>query len=176
MSAADDTSRNGPQIEEFRLHNRLRDKLEIEHRGKHVEGQIDPEAIEQADELIAERCAEECQEKLDEQLIVLKNLWDEMKDMPDSGARDELAEQVFTAAHEIKDIGSMCEYPVAAHFGESLRDFIGHTDLKLAAQRVIIQAHVDVLNMAIKKNLRDLNSPAAEELKKMLAVAISQYS
>lgn len=174
MSATDD--KKGPRVEKYELHNRLRDKLAIEQRGEHVEGQIDPAAIEEADEIIARRCAEECQENMVAQMEQLKSLWDEMKDMPDSGARDELAQQVVTTAHEVKDIGAMCDYPLAAHFGESLRDFVSHTDLKLAAQRVIIQAHVDVLNIAIKENLRETDSPAAEELKRMLKVAVDQYS
>lgn len=175
MSAPDDKNGSGPGVEKFELKNRLKDKLEIDHRSKNVEGQIDPAAVEEADQLIADMCANS-HDNLTEQLTLLKEYWDEMKDMPDSGERDGVAQHVFTVAHEIKDIGAMCGYQLAAYFGESLRDFIGQTDLKLEAQRVIIQAHVDVLNIAIKKDIREDDSPAAEELKRMLKLAIDQYS
>lgn len=175
MSEPDDKDKNGPDVEKFELKNRLKEKLDMDHRGKHVEGQIAPDAVEEADRLIADMCANS-HENLSEQLALLKEHWDEMKDMPDSGERDGVAQQVFTVAHEIKDIGAMCGYQLAAYFGESLRDFIGQTDLKLEAQRVIIQAHVDVLNIAIKKDIREDDSPAAEELKRMLKLAIDQYS
>jgi len=175
MSAPDDEKPKGPKVELFKLPNRLREKLALDQRSEHVQGQIDPAAIEEADAIIAELCAN-CQETFEAHLATLKGLWDEMKDMPDSGARDELSQQVFTTAHEIKDLGAMCGYPLAAYFGESLRDFVGQTDLKLAAQRVIIQAHVDVLKIAITQGLREDDSPQAQELQKMLKIAIDQYS
>ena len=162
------------KVRVFRLANRLRNKLGIRAQNDHP-GHIDPEAIKEADKLIADRCAE-CPVTIKAYLDELAAQWRGMRDMPQSPERDQIAQKVFTTAHEIKDIGSMCGYGLPAYFAESLRDFVAKTELELEAQRVIIQAHVDALQVVIKKDIRDIDAPEAAELKKMVKVAIDKYS
>ena len=69
----------------------------------------------------------------------------------------------------------MCGYGLIAYFAESLRDYIARTDLNLKAQVVIIQAHLDAMQMCHRKGFRTDAGPEAEELKKMVKMAIDKY-
>lgn len=165
------------KIKLYERPNVLRDKLGIQAAElKDKEGHIDPDSIEEADKLIAELC-ESCSETIAEHLVVLTECWQEMREIAEqTPRREELSVKIFTLAHEIKDVGSMCGYELAAYFGESLRDYIAQTELSLDAQRVIIQAHVDAMNVVSKQGMKDEGGPAADELKKMVKIAIEKYS
>jgi uncharacterized protein YjaZ len=109
-------------------------------------------------------------------LMQLDALWAEMRDMQDNEKRDELSKQIFTVSHEIKDIGSMCGYELIAYFAESLRDYISLAEPSLKAQRVIVQAHIDAMNVTHKRGIKSDGGPIADELKGMVRVAIEKYS
>lgn len=138
------------------------------------EGEIAPDKIAECDALIDEMCAT-CPQTIGGHLEEITILWGAMRDMPQSNERQTLSDQIFMLAHEIKDIASLCGYSLCAHFAESLRDYISEVSLNLSGQRVIIQAHVDALHVVHKKNLKEDGGPAAEELKKMVKVAIEKY-
>ena len=161
-------------VQVFRLTNRLKKKLGLQVQTNEP-GYIDPEAIAQADQLIEKLCAE-CPNTIAGHLENLSKLWESMRDMPRSQARDDIAAKMFTIAHEIKDLGAMCGYTLSAYFAESLRDYVAKTELKLEAQRVIIQAHVDALQVVQKHKLQDEAGSAAAELKEMVKIAIQKYS
>ena len=154
--------------------NPLRDKLGL-LPSDDLEGQIDPEAIRQADALIEELC-QECSDKIAKHLEEMEKLWADMKDMDDTPKRTKLSEQIFVHAHEIKNWGAMCSYPLSAFFAESLRDYIHGTKLSIEAQRVIIQAHIDALHVVSKQGLRDEEEPLALELKEQVKIAVEKYS
>lgn len=159
----------------FKIKNSLKGKLGMEPRRGDEPGHIDPEAIAEADKIIEKLC-EECPSTIAAHLEDIQKFWVEMRDMPLSPEREDLAQKIFITSHEIKDLGSLCGYMLAAYFAESLRDFIGQTEMKLEAQRVIIQAHVDALQVVIKHGLNDEDDAAANELKTMVKIAVDKYS
>lgn len=161
------------EIQVYNRINRLKAKVGKDVNDKE-EGFIDPKAIEEAEGMIAALCAE-CPNAIGGYLSELSKLWNEMKDIPQSQERQNISEVMFTLAHEIKDLGSMCGYDLTAHFAESLRDYIQQTELNLDAQRVIIQAHLDAMQLAFKEGEEEADSPKAEELKKLVKVAIDKY-
>lgn len=175
MSKPTGEEKGGIKVKMFQLTNRLRAKLGMDFQHDDKIGEIPEEAIAEADKLIDRLCAE-CPQTMKGLLEGVVAQWEEMKDLPRSEERDEYAQKIFTLAHEIKDISAMCGYELAAYFSESLRDYIAKTELKLNAQRVIIQAHVDALQVVIKQGMDDVNDPAAQELKEMVKVAIGKYS
>jgi chemotaxis protein histidine kinase CheA len=168
-----DKKTGGIKVEIFRLANSLKDKLGTGPQTNET-GFIAPEAIAEADRLILELC-KECPVTLNSYLDEISALWRDMRELPASPAREEIAQKIFTLAHEIKDVGSMCGFNLAAYFAESLRDYIARTELSLEAQRVIIQAHVDALFVVLKKGMREEDGAQAEELKKMVKVAVDKY-
>lgn len=161
------------KVEMFKMSNRLRMKIGCDPKAEE-EGFLDPEALEEADALIEDLC-KECPAAIAGHLETLADLWGRMRDMGDGPERSELAREIFTVSHEIKDFGAMCGYDLVAHFAESLRDYIGQTELNLTAQRVIIQAHLDAMQTVHRAGLKDNAGPVAEELKKAVKIAIDKY-
>jgi chemotaxis protein histidine kinase CheA len=152
--------------------NRL--KIKVAGSAEAAPGMIPEDAIRQADEFIEKMC-EECPKFINQAVDRLVETWGQMKDMEPSAERQELADHVFSQAHEVKDIGGMCGYVLVSEFGESLRDYIRETELSLDAQRVIVQAHVDVMKIAAKELIKDDGGPLAKELKESLKEAIARY-
>ena len=138
------------------------------------DGFIDEDKIKAADALIADLC-EGSKEKIEEQLDILTELWKTIQAMPDNAARKDKTQEIFTIAHEIKDIGSLCGYNLIAHFAESLRDYISETRMNLKNQRIIIQAHIDAMSTVLKTGISDDGHPVAEELKQKVKIAIEKY-
>lgn len=174
MAARNDAKGSGMKVEMFKLANRLKSKLGMRIPGDDP-GFLDPKAIAEADKLIAALCAAG-PETIAAQLEKLSSLWLAMREMPESPERAKISQQIFTVAHEIKDIGSMCGYELIAYFAESLRDYIGETKLSIEAQRVIIQAHMDAIQLINRRGITSDEIPEAEELKKMVRIAIAKYS
>lgn len=156
------------------VHNILKNKLGI-RRPSEEPGFIEEDRIRKADALIEQMCVIG-HETLGEQIATLVELWNEIQKMPENEERAEKTKEIFTVAHEIKDISSLCGYGLASHFGESLRDYISKTTLNLNNQRIIIQAHIDALNTVHKNDLGDDGGPIADELKKKVKIAIEKYS
>lgn len=162
-----------PVIKVYKRHNRLKDKLGIRVPTNEL-GEIEEAKIVEADEIIKDLC-KDCLDNIGQNLEGLIAVWQEMQSMAVSTERDEKEQELFTLAHEIKDIASLCHYSLAAYFAESLRDYIAETTYDLKNQRIIIQAHIDALKVVHKNKIKDDAGQAAEELKKMVKVAISKY-
>ena len=166
---------NAPKkIKVYNLINNLKRKLGRDPDAK-SKGFIAPEAIADADKIIEVLCRN-CPQTIAGQLEALDKVWDRMKVLPESEERKKCAEEIFTIAHEIKDISAMCGYTLAAYFGESLRDYIELTNLSMKAQQVIVQAHIDAMQTTHKKGLKDDGGPLAEELKRLVKIAVEKYS
>ena len=162
-----------PVVQVYKSRNKLKDKLGVRAPSDEP-GELAEESIAEADAIIEDLC-KNCLDNIGQNLESLIRVWDEMQSMVMSEARDEKEQELFTFAHEIKDIASLCGYSLAAHFAESLRDYIAETTYDLKNQRVIVQAHVDALRVVHKNKIKDDAGPAAEELKAMVKVAISKY-
>ena len=154
--------------------NPLKNKLGI-RIPTNEDGHLAPDDIQEADKLIAKMCVG-CEDTIAQQLKHISTIWDDMQKAENADLRNEKSKEIFTCAHEIKDIGALCGYTLAAHFAESLRDYISETALNLKNQRIIIQAHVDAMNAVHKGKLKEDGGPIADELKKMVKIAIEKYN
>lgn len=161
------------KIHIFHLTNRLLRKLGIEEQSK-KRGFIAEASIAEADRMI-EKMRDKCPDVISEYWHDLMQLWEEMKTLTKGEERDRLAGQIFTMAHEIKDMATLGGMDLVAYFAESLRDFIDQTELNMKAQRVIIQAHIDAIQVIMTNNIQDGESAEAEELKGMVKIAIEKY-
>lgn len=173
MPSNSDNTKNSAKIQLLKFSNRLKARLGFSAK-EETDGFIDPKAIAEADQLIEAMCID-CPGTLGNHLKEVSTIWDKMKTMHGTAERADMSRQVFTLAHEIKDVASLCKYELLAHFAESLRDYIGLTDLNIDAQVVIIQAHLDAMNIAHKSEFKEQFSPEAEELKRMVRKAIDKY-
>jgi chemotaxis protein histidine kinase CheA len=163
---------NDTKIGFYKISNRLKERLGINFQ-QQKEGFLDPAVIEEADKLIAQICIT-CPDMIEKHLVTLGALWEQMRSA-NPMERDAISIQVFTVAHELKDMGSLCGFDLIAHFAESLRDYIEKTNLNLQAQIVIIQAHIDAMKIVHHRGFKKEAGPEAEELKLMVQKAIDKY-
>ena len=168
-----DNAPTGIKVEIYKLANHLKAKLGMRFQSQ-TSGYLAPEAIAEIDRMVENLCLE-CPEKIGAHLESLSVLWGKMRDMADSQERKDISQKVFILAHEIKDIGAMCGYELIAYFAESLRDYIGGAELNIHAQKVIIQAHVDAMQAVHRMGIKNETGPEAEELKKMVKIAIDKF-
>lgn len=169
-----ETNKPGYKVEIFKLANKLKERLGRQYKD-HPEGQLAPEAIKEADKLIEALCAG-CPQTISKHLDSLTAYWNKMREIKDTNQKQDISAQVFTLAHEIKDVSSMCGYELIAYFAESLRDYIGKADLHIEAQIVIVQAHLDAMQVVHRQGVKKDAGPEAEELKNVVRKAIAQYS
>lgn len=162
------------RIEVYKLTNYLKQKLSPSGGKGNTEGEIASDKIAECDALILSMSSDYF-EVVDGHLAKITELWKKMRDTPQSTERQTLSDQIFVGTHEVKDIASLCGYTLCAHFAESLRDYIAEVSLNLSGQRVIIQAHIDALNIVHKQKLKEDGGAAAEELKRMVKIAIEKY-
>lgn len=162
------------KVEIIRLVNHLKAKMGSRYQDQDT-GFLPEEMIQEADELIVALC-QDSPARISKLLSELTAHWQEMRSLKDSEERHKMGQMVFTISHEIKDIGAMCGYPLVAHFAESLRDYIAQSEVNIKAQEVIVQAHLDAMYVVSSRSLREDAGPEAEELKRMVKIAIDKYS
>ena len=159
-------------VEVYKRVNRL--KLKAGGTSGSGAGQIDPGAIEKANTVI-QQAASMYPMQIRNVLKALNKAWNETKELePDK--RQKNSEKISNLANNVKDLAAQFGFEIMAYFGDSLRDFIMATDLSKKEHIIIVQAHIDVMDIAYNEGLKDKESELAEELKKVLAEAINKHS
>lgn len=160
-------------IKKITLANRLKARLGAKYEGQQ-EGFLSPEVIAKADALIASMCTS-CPVAIGEIISRLSACWEKIKKTEIPTTRADLMSEMFTHAHEIKDVGSLCGFELISHFAESLRDYIASAELDVEAKLIIIQAHLDAIQIVHRQGIKQNAGPEAEELKRMVSRAVDQY-
>jgi hypothetical protein len=161
-----------PKVEVYNRINRLKIKAGGSLKGG--PGKLDPNTIDRANAVIqkmSDLYPTEIKKSLDE----LNTVWDETKGQS-FDARSSNARKISNLANQIKDLAGTFGFDLMEYFGESLRDYILDIDLSQKEQIIIVQAHVDVMQVAYTQNLKSQEHPLGEELKKTVAAAIAKYS
>lgn len=163
---------NGVEI--FKRVNRL--KLKAGGGLNDGPGKIDSASIERANTVV-QSMASLYPREIKNVLAAMDKQWDKIKGLPEEHPeRKKLAEKISNTANQIKDLAGTFGYTLMEYFGESLRDYILETDLSKKQHFIIVQAHIDVMGVAYRENLKDDDGgPIAEELKKMVNAAIDKY-
>lgn len=163
------------------------DKVKIKHRLNRLKlkagvavdderlGFIDPKAIKKAQASIDNQ-EDNYSSEVEEVLVKLDSTWTDLKAEGDEKKAKRLRTELYNYANNIKDMAETFKYKLMGSFGESLRDFCEKLDAKKEAHQVIVQAHIDVMWVAFKHNIKDEGGPQAKELKAMLAQAIQKHS
>lgn len=161
-----------PKVEIYKRINRL--KIKAGATGADAAGIFDPTAIERANAVIEEMSTlypAEIKKSLDE----LNGLWKNTK-VTSFDERSVNARKISNIANQIKDLAGTFQFDLMEYFGESLRDYILDIDLSQKEQITIVQAHIDMMQVAYSQNLKSKEHPLAQELKETLAAAIAKYS
>jgi hypothetical protein len=137
-------------------------------------GKLDVQAIDRANAVI-QKMSDMYPAEIKKSLEDLNAIWATVQAMP-AAERKDAAQTMSNTANQIKDLAGMFGFDLMEYFGESLRDYILNIDLSLPEQIIIVQAHIDVMQVAYSQNLKNQEHPLAEELKKTVATAIAKYS
>jgi len=163
------------------------DKVKIKHRLnklKHKagvalddkrEGFIDPDSIQKAQQAI-ERQQDHYSHEVETLLIKISDLWTQLKNETDAQKSKEIITYIHNFANNISDMADTFGHSLMQYFGISLRDFCEKIDMSNQAHHIIAPAHINVMTLAFKHNIKDDSSAQAQELKTMLSRAIEKYS
>lgn len=174
MSKPDEEKEAAPQVEVFHRVNRLKVKAGAASPDAGP-GRLDPKMVKRAQTVVESRQALYMSE-VEKVLLSLGTAWEEAKK---AGTKDDAApslEKLYHCANHVKDIAGMYEYELMQHFGHSLREFAKNIDITNKAHHIIVHAHTDVMWVVLRENIKDHGGPKAEELKKIVALAIEKYS
>lgn len=169
------SSKEDPKIEVYNRINRL--KLKAGAALNDGPGKLDQASVDRANSVVT-NMASLYPKEIKNMLAGLNKEWEQLKAMgPDGKGKARQVEKLSNTANHIKDLGTTFGYNLMGHFGESLRDFILKTDLTMSEHLTIVQAHIDVMGVAFRENLKDDDGgPLAEELKMMVKAAIKKYT
>lgn len=165
-------SEEKPQVEVYNRINRL--KIKAGGTATGGPGKIDQNSIDRANAVI-HKMSEQYPDEIKKSLEDLNAVWSETKAMA-FDKRGANARAISNIANQIKDLAGTFGFDLMEYFGESLRDYILNIDLSQKEQVIIVQAHVDVMQVAYSQNLKHQEHPLGEELKKTVAAAIAKYS
>lgn len=151
--------------------NRLKEKV-----GGHdgVSGHIDAKAVKRGQLAIDEE-EENYANEVEILLMKIESAWDDLLEAKDEKTIKTVKSTFYNYVNNLKDIAVTFSYDLMGYFALSLRNFSESVNLENEAHHIIVKAHVDVMWVAYKQGLKEGDSKAAEELKKVLKDAIVKY-
>ncbi len=160
-------------VEIYHRINKLKKKAGIA-AASGATGFIPSDVIESAQESIDQKEAE-YPAAVKELIQYIEETWKSVAGL--SGEEQAKAiESIYNYANNIKDLTSTYEHDLMHHFSLSLRNFCDGIDLNKKAHHTIFRAHLDVMWVTYEERLRSDETAQAEELKKVLQIAIDKYS
>lgn len=163
------------------------EKIKIQHRLNRLKlkagvpiddkqhGYIDPKAIKNAQAAI-DQGEDSYVSEVEEVLVRVDSSWEDLKKEKDSKKIKKLTSELYNYANNVKDMAETFEYKLMGSFGQSLRDFCEKIDVSKEEHITIVQAHIDVMWIAFKHNIKDEGGDQAKELQAMLEQAIQKHS
>lgn len=138
-------------------------------------GHLDPKAIKKAQTVIEKRQALYMSE-VEKELLTLTGAWEASKKAGTKEGAVKPLDKLYHCANHVKDLAATFDYQLMQHFAQSLREFAKKIDITNKAHHIIVHAHTDVMWVVLRENIKDHGGPKAEELKKIVAMAIEKYS
>lgn len=164
---------NETEVEIFHRLNKL--KLKIGVAADSGSGYIDKNSINKAQNVIKGReylFKDELGRILDDLIVA----WKKLKDDHDEGTFEKGLEELYHGANHAKDLASTYDYGLIQYFALSLREFAEGLTGKKKEHLIIIQAHIDVMNIVYQNDIKGEGSEKAQELKRIVETAIKKYS
>lgn len=167
--------------------NKMGTEVEILHRVNKLKlkaggglhdgpGKLDSASVERANSVV-QNMSSLYPREIKNMLAALDKEWDQIKSSSNDNDRTKMVKKMSNTANQVKDLAGTFGYTLMEYFGESLRDYIMKTDLSKKEQYTIVQAHIDVMGVAYRENLKNDDGGAlGEELKKMVRTAIEKFS
>jgi len=136
---------------------------------------VDPEAIKRAEQAL-ETLSDEFDDWLSENLQQLRDTFSEVR--VEGGDTEEKRLAFFTAAHDLKGLGSTLGYPLVTRISGSLSYFIHEVDGPLSPHMQTLVGHVDALAAVVGNSVQDeadaVGAQLAGELEELVRKALSE--
>ena len=161
------------KVEIYKRLNKLKLKAGIP-LNEAIDGYIDPSMVKRAQGKIDEK-EMAYKSEIEEILIFIDEAWKDTVSSSDLQRKKHL-DKLYNYANNIKDLAETYNYHLMSHFGLSLRNFCEKIDVTNDNHHVIVQAHIDVMWTAFDQDIKGDGGEIAQELKKVLSVAIKQNS
>lgn len=161
------------KVEVFKRLNKLKLKAGIP-LNEDIDGYINPADIKSAQARIDDK-EQHYKKELEEILVFIDESWGDLKAADETNRKKHIS-KLHNYANNIKDLAETYNYDLMSHLGLSLRNFCEKIDPANKNHRVIVQAHIDVMWTAFDQNLKGEGGAIAQELKKVLEIAIRQNS
>ena len=161
------------EVELFKRVNRLKRKAGGDEGSG--PGQFDQSKINNANTVI-NKMASLYPKEIKNVIAALHKEWYELKRTEDQSKRDKLIERISNTSNQIKDLAGTFGYTLMEYFGDSLTGYILETALNRKEHFIIVQTHIDVMDVAFREGLKDDDGGAVgEELKTTVRKAIEKY-
>ncbi len=160
------------------------DEVEIHHRINHIKrkvvknpngsGFIPPKTVKRAQDVI-QNSEETYLEEAENTLKHLETIWYSLQETPED-KKDHLRNELSRYANRTKDMASTYGHELMDYFACSLRDFSDKIEFDNPAHHTIVQAHINVMWVVFKEQIKDHSEEKAVQLKEIVAQAIKKHS
>lgn len=136
---------------------------------------IDPKAIQRAEEALA-KLADEFDDWLGENLQQLRETFAAVR--VSGGDTEENRMGFYTAAHDLKGLGSTLGYPLVTRISGSLSRLVHGIDGPISPHMQTVVSHVDALTAVVGQSIQDeadaVGSQLAAELEELVDKALAE--
>jgi len=158
-------------VEVFHRVNRL--KLKAGGSPDSQSGKLDPQMIAAANKVVAD-ASSSYNKELERVMDKLNKAWLAIKNSGSASSAE--IENLYHLSNQVKDLASTFNFKIMSDFAASLRKFVHVYDETNPNHKVIIQAHMDVMWVVYREDVKDGGGKMAQELKKTLSKAIEKHA
>ena len=133
-------------------------------------GGIDAAAIAKAEEAL-KAMSSQFGQWLQDEIVKLDKA---QTDIRTQGYNTQTAEALYFRAHDLKGLGATYQYPLVTRLAGSLCKMMDDPTKRMAAPRVLIDAHIDAIKAAVRDDIKDDSHPVGAILVKELEAAVSE--
>ena len=134
-------------------------------------GALDQEAIAKAEAALADLSSQFGDWLQDE----VKKLEDVQVLIKAEGLNLVNSEQLFYRAHDLKGLGTTYGYPLITRISGSLCKMLDDEDKRMAAPRLLVDAHLDAIRAIVRDQIKEENHPMGRILAETLEARVKEH-
>ena len=134
-------------------------------------GGIDAGAIAKAEEALKAMSAQFGQWLLDE----IVKLDQAQTDIRTLGYNVATAEALYFRAHDLKGLGTTCQYPLVTRLAGSLCKMMDDPAKRMAAPIVLLDAHIDAIKAVVRDEIQTDDHPVGKILAETLEARVADH-
>ena len=134
-------------------------------------GGIDASAIAKAEEAL-KAMSSQFGQWLQDEIVKLDKA---QADIRSQGYTPETAEALYFRAHDLKGLGATYQYPLVTRLAGSLCKMMDDPAKRMAAPRVLIDAHIDAIKAVVRDQIQTDDHPTGRALAESLEAGVADH-